>query len=107
MFTSPSINKQTEEIKKAFDLIKYRGPDNTKCLDIDSFLFCHHRLSIIQHNKENTDIGTQPIQKNGIVLICNGEIYNYKELCDELSINYKDLAVECEIQSDRSTTSFN
>ena len=74
--------------KTQFDLIKYRGPDNTTCEKIENFWFCHHRLSIINPENEN---GNQPIKKDGVILICNGEIYNYKQLTNET------LDVDCEI----------
>lgn len=61
-----------------FDLIKYRGPDNTSSVEIDGFIFCHHRLNIIEIN--DASAGNQPIIKNNNYLICNGEIYNYKEI---------------------------
>lgn len=36
--------KDKDKVENAFDLIKYRGPDNTQCVLIDDFYFCHHRL---------------------------------------------------------------
>lgn len=35
-----------KHVDEVFNLINYRGPDNTTCLRKD-FWFCHHRLRII------------------------------------------------------------
>ena len=61
-----------------------RGPDNSKleCVNEDTTIG-FHRLMINGLN----DISNQPIVKNGIYLICNGEIYNYKELYYYLNLN--------------------
>lgn len=83
----------TKPVDEIFDMINYRGPDNTTCLHKD-FWFCHHRLRVIQFSKD-LEVGNQPITKEGIVLISNGEIYNFKELAKELDIS--DISVDCEI----------
>ena len=61
-----------------------RGPDNSKleCVN-ENTTIGFHRLMINGLN----DISNQPIVKNGIYLICNGEIYNYKELYYYLNLN--------------------
>jgi len=64
--------------KIPFNLIKYRGPDNTTLQKIDKLWFGHHRLNIIEINNDQIT-GNQPIIIDNIVLICNGEIYNYKQ----------------------------
>lgn len=73
------LNNDTNNISDIFSAIKYRGPDTTTIKSINNLIFCHHRLSII-----NVTGGEQPfireIDDNKIVLIANGEIYNYKSL---------------------------
>jgi len=61
-----------------------RGPENTKELwmDNDDMMLGFHRLAI--NGLDN--ISNQPIEIDGIKLICNGEIYNYKELFQELGV---------------------
>ena len=61
-----------------------RGPENSK-LEIldDNTIFGFHRLAINGLNDESN----QPLCVNDCVLICNGEIYNYKNLYDILSID--------------------
>lgn len=61
---------------KQFMQIKYRGPDSTKCIHIGDVSLGFHRLAII----DPTEKSNQPFFEDGIYLICNGEIYNYKEL---------------------------
>ena len=64
-------------IKEQFDKGKRRGPENSK-LEY-SYLEStvgFHRLAINGLNNESN----QPIVFNDISLICNGEIYNYKNL---------------------------
>ena len=83
-----SINK--EFIINEFMKGKKRGPENsvieTVSIDID---FGFHRLAINGLN----NVSNQPIKIDNIILICNGEIYNYKEL-------YKDLGIEKTTDSD-------
>lgn len=55
----------------------YRGPDGEGYWNNDTCAMAHTRLSII-----GLDNGAQPLfnADKSLVLICNGEIYNYKEL---------------------------
>ena len=66
-----------EFIQTQFEKGKARGPDNSTIQKVDcKLLFGFHRLSI---NGLNTQ-SNQPLVKGNLILICNGEIYNYKEL---------------------------
>jgi asparagine synthase (glutamine-hydrolysing) len=51
-----------------------------------------HRLSI----NDISEKGNQPFYLNDITMICNGEIYNYKELRDEYDIELNSNS-DCEI----------
>lgn len=57
--------------------MSYRGPDGEGYWNDDTCAMAHTRLSII-----GLDNGAQPLFNvdKSLVLICNGEIYNYKEL---------------------------
>jgi asparagine synthase (glutamine-hydrolysing) len=72
-----NVTAGTKTISEIFSVIKYRGPDSTSINFVDNLLFCHHRLAII-----NATGGEQPIIRmvgdKKLVLIANGEIYNYK-----------------------------
>ena len=62
---------------------KKRGPDNTvtRTIDQNKFLM-FHRLKI----NDISELGNQPIvhpEDFNITVICNGEIYNWKEHADK------------------------
>ncbi len=61
-------------------LMQERGPDNTGYHIDQSLGFVHTRLSIIDLNSH----ANQPLIKNEISLVFNGEIYNYVELRNQL-----------------------
>ncbi len=70
-----STNKKDEKkILEGFKKIQYRGPDQTRKIEVDNNLFCFHRLAIMGLNEK----GMQPFEKNYATLVCNGEIYNYR-----------------------------
>ncbi len=74
----------TEYLNKACEILKHRGPDDSGVF-IDPKLkigLGHQRLSIL----DVSDLGHQPmISKNkNIVIVFNGEIYNYLELKSDL-----------------------
>ncbi len=60
----------------------HRGPDGEGFYDDGCVGLAHRRLSIIDPEK-----GHQPFidKSSGLALVCNGEIYNFLELRDELS----------------------
>ena len=91
------LNGDEKIITKEFIIEQFlksqsRGPDNT-VLNLSNDIYVgFHRLSINGLNSESN----QPFLINGIELICNGEIYNYKNLFH--NINYKATTnSDCEI----------
>lgn len=73
----------TTSIKELFMNGSHRGPDNTNLVQInDSLIFGFHRLAI----NGLTALSNQPFCLNGVYLVCNGEIYNYKSLFATLGI---------------------
>ena len=58
-----------------FNKGKHRGPESTETIIYNKLLLGFHRLAI--NGLDN--ISNQPIIMNNKALICNGEIYNYKE----------------------------
>lgn len=66
---------------KALALLKHRGPDERGFIHQDEFYLGCERLKII-----DLQSGTQPLcNENGkIWIVFNGEIYNYRELREEL-----------------------
>ena len=73
------IDKET--LVRMTDTITYRGPDSSGYFVENNLGLGFRRLSII-----DLVSGDQPIynEDGSIVVICNGEIYNYLELKDEL-----------------------
>ena len=71
-------------IKKMTDIMIHRGPDGEgqMCLDEGNVFMGHRRLSII----DLSEAAKQPMQSidKRFTITYNGEIYNYKEIRDEL-----------------------
>ena len=82
-------NNSTKNLEEFSRKIKYRGPDNSKSVIVDeNIFFDFHRLSIIG----NSELGNQPMMINEaphLTVVCNGEIYNYKDLANQYNINLK------------------
>lgn len=76
-------SKNSAKIDAMLDSIKHRGPDGVGKFESDLFSMGHVRLSILDLSKN----GDQPMYFENIVMVYNGEIYNFKEIRKEL-INY-------------------
>jgi asparagine synthase (glutamine-hydrolysing) len=70
-------------IEREFIKGKNRGPEFSK-LDVSymKMILGFHRLAINGLNNESN----QPLVFNDIILICNGEIYNYKRLYEYMNV---------------------
>ncbi|MBE6737306.1 MAG: asparagine synthase (glutamine-hydrolyzing) [Ruminococcaceae bacterium] len=79
-FTGQVVDR-SKTIKNMTDVITHRGPDSSGFYEDDKISMGFRRLSII-----DVDAGHQPIynEDKTLVLTFNGEIYNYKELREEL-----------------------
>ncbi len=75
------------KIIKMNALLDHRGPDDSGYINHKNLLLGHTRLSII----DTSNLGSQPMSVDGrFWIIYNGEIYNYKDLKEELlQKNYK------------------
>ncbi len=91
-----STQKQDLEIfKKGFDKIIHRGPDMSNIIETDNAIFGFHRLSIMGPQIS----GMQPFVKGDKICICNGEIYGFRKIKEELikdGIKFKSES-DCEI----------
>ncbi len=76
-------NVNRDNFFDALKIIEHRGPDNIEYKRVDNFLFGHVRLAIIDLETE----ANQPMEFDNIVIVFNGEIYNYKELIKEFDLN--------------------
>ena len=89
------------EFEKAFSLTKYRGPDDTRIIDIERMteitgifseiditppcrkgIMGFHRLSIMGLTPE----GMQPFIRKECAVICNGELYGFEKTKKELEL---------------------
>lgn len=75
------LNESHLHWKQSFMKGSKRGPDNHHFSIQNNQIIGFHRLSINGLDEKSN----QPIIKNNITLICNGEIYNYKTLWKELN----------------------
>lgn len=106
-------NVKTDTLIKMMKESKHRGPDNSGVylkndkdsilednIDFNTFLnpenyqiaFGHNLLSIFrssENKEENLKNNTQPIKKGEIVLIFNGEIFNYPQIQEYLNQEIK------------------
>ena len=64
---------------RLLDTIVHRGPDDQNFYETDDIYLGHTRLSIV-----GIADGRQPMHFDGLTLIFNGEIYNYKEIKKDL-----------------------
>jgi asparagine synthase (glutamine-hydrolysing) len=79
-----------KNLHKSFMKIKHRGPDRSTFIDNNNYKIGFHRLAIMDtsiqgdqpftHSYRMTDSGTQRQVLRTVYVICNGEIYNYKEI---------------------------
>ena len=76
-------NYSYEVINKEFTKGSKRGPEFSSLINYNNFFLGFHRLAINGINEKSN----QPFNINNIILIVNGEIYNYKELAIDNNIN--------------------
>nr|WP_295874853.1 asparagine synthase (glutamine-hydrolyzing) [uncultured Chitinophaga sp.] len=78
----PLSGNEKEIITAMNKSLLHRGPDEQHIVQHDNVVFGFSRLSII-----GLDNGMQPVynEDKSIMLICNGEIFNYIELREQLS----------------------
>ena len=70
-------------VQTQFEKGKNRGPEFSKLETLDNYVnIGFHRLAI----NGLDDISNQPFHIQNIVLVCNGEIYNYKSLYELMGI---------------------
>lgn len=84
--------KDPEFLKYQAFKIKHRGPDSYRYLQYLDMNFYFFRLRI----NGLDELSDQPFCKDGIYLICNGEIYNHKQLRNDDFFEYSSSS-DCEI----------
>jgi len=80
------IGKNLSNCQEAFNTLSHRGKDSSSFIESDNYFFGSHRLAIESFNLPHN----QPLIKDNLVAIFNGEIYNYKELIKKYNLDAKD-----------------
>ncbi len=65
-----------KQIKPYFDRTISRGPDMQRIIPFAQGLLGFERLSIMGLDES----GMQPFERNGNLVVCNGEIYGFRKI---------------------------
>ncbi len=76
--TDKKITKKS--FKESLKKISHRGPDMTKIKEEENIYIGFNRLSIMGLNES----GMQPFTTDKYISVCNGEIYGFRKIKDEL-----------------------
>jgi asparagine synthase (glutamine-hydrolysing) len=96
IFAAISSNSSIEDLTPCVQAIQHRGPDDTQIIQAnDTTILGFHRLAI----NDLSSAGNQPMshpQHPHIKLVCNGEIYNYRQLASTHGVTLAS-GSDCEI----------
>lgn len=73
-------SKNREKLEAMLQSIHHRGPDSSGVYESEIFSLGHVRLSIL----DLSPLGSQPMSYEHLVMVFNGEIYNFEEIKKEL-----------------------
>jgi asparagine synthase (glutamine-hydrolysing) len=78
----PRFGREAGEtlLKRMLESIRHRGPDHSSVWVDPPVLLGHNRLSIIDLSER----ANQPMEFDGLVIVYEGEVYNYIEIREEL-----------------------
>lgn len=79
----PGQNLEPDILTRLAKALHHRGPDGAGAFTAEDTSLVHTRLAII-----DLTTGDQPLFSGPLSLIANGEIYNYRELREELPLGY-------------------
>lgn len=80
------------EYSKIGQSLAHRGPDTTVVKNINDYMFKFFRLAII----DTSHAGDQPFEDDNFIVVCNGEIYNHKQI--RANYNYPYIShSDCEV----------
>lgn len=74
-----------EEARRFFDRTISRGPDSSRMVYFNNHCLCFHRLAIMGLDES----GMQPFPLGENMVVCNGEIYGFRKLKEELKGKYE------------------
>ena len=72
------------DFREGFDRTISRGPDDTRIVETKNGILGFHRLAIMGLDSS----GMQPFQLGESYVVCNGEIYGFEKLKEQLSEKY-------------------
>ena len=81
-FSKKSLSK--DKVRTYFDRTQSRGPDMSRILETPSGYLCFHRLAIMGLDES----GMQPFSLGKDMVVCNGELYGWRTLRQQLSRRY-------------------
>ena len=73
---SIGVSNTSKSLETSNKFSKYRGPDKTNIVDINGIQFLHNLLHL------TGELTIQPFEKDDVVAVFNGEIYNYLDFGD-------------------------
>ncbi len=77
-------SRSKAEVAEYFDRTLSRGPDMTRILETPTGWLCFHRLAIMGLDER----GMQPFTLGEDMVVCNGELYGWREMKRELEGKY-------------------
>ncbi len=96
IFAASRLPHSPDQLQRAADRLRDRGPDRSQSLQVDAQTwFAFHRLAIMGLSPA----GDQPMRLPEfphLTLICNGEIYNYRQLAERYGFPLQ-TGSDCEI----------
>jgi asparagine synthase (glutamine-hydrolysing) len=84
--------KDLKKIIEGGKTLSKRGPDDSVSILKSNGIYMFHRLSINDTSKD----GSQPMTSGNVLMMCNGEIYNHKELEQEYELKCTSKS-DCEV----------
>ena len=73
------------QFEECFGRTLSRGPDMSRVIETELGLLAFHRLAIM----DLSETGMQPFERDGNALVCNGEIYGFRKIKEELEKKYR------------------
>lgn len=92
LYFDSNFNKSSVSIENLEVLLKHRGPDSMQVYEYGHVRLFHSRLAIVGLEKESN----QPYSFDDLVIVYNGEVFNFIELRNEL----KELGYQFDTNSD-------
>ncbi len=77
-------SKNSKTLHRMLKYIQHRGPDDCGVYESDELSLGHKRLSIL----DLSSAGHQPMRYEHLTIVYNGEVYNFKEIKQELESEY-------------------